>query len=342
MTGPEQDPAPRIWALLGAHAGDNNQVIALAEALQLPFETRHLEYNHLRHLGPRLLGSSLISLAAPCRRAILAEKPPDVTISSGHRSVAVARALRQRSGGRTRSIHVGFPRVSPRHFDLVIATPQYPIADHPNLLRVTYALTRAATSVADAADGPQLARLRHPRALLLVGGPSLYWRVDGARTIAAVAAMLDEARRQAGSVMVTTSPRTPRDLRDKIALLLKASDVPTVLTGPGERPSYASLLDAADSIRITADSVSMVSDAIWTGKPVALVAVGKSLLGWLVCGVMTQLHSGRPLYPQDLRSFWQALEHMGVTEHLATPAVSTDDELRTVIGRARHVVESRS
>jgi hypothetical protein len=30
---------PRIWALLGAHAGDNNQVLALAEELGLPFET---------------------------------------------------------------------------------------------------------------------------------------------------------------------------------------------------------------------------------------------------------------------------------------------------------------
>ncbi len=246
MTEAEHGSAPRVWALLGAHAGDNNQVIALAEALELPFAIKQLEYNHLRHLGPRLLGKSLVSLTAQSRRAILDDPPPDVTISSGHRSVAVARALRQRSGGRTRSIHVGFPRVSPRHFDLVIATPQYPIADHPSLLRVTYALTRAATFAPDAADAAQLAQLPHPCALLIVGGPSLYWRVDSARTVETITAMLDEAHLQGGSVIVATSPRTPRKLRDRIAPLLQASNVPTILAGPGERPSYASLLRAAE------------------------------------------------------------------------------------------------
>ena len=31
---------PRIWVLLGHRKGDNNQLLALAQALKLPFETR--------------------------------------------------------------------------------------------------------------------------------------------------------------------------------------------------------------------------------------------------------------------------------------------------------------
>ena len=339
MTQAGRGDPPRIWALLGAHAGDNNQVIALAEALQLPFETKPLEYNHLRHLGPRLLGASLLSLTASSRKAILAEPPPDVTISSGHRSVAVARTLCRRSGGSTRAIHVGFPRVSPRHFDLVIATPQYPIADHPNLLRVTYALTRAATTKPNAADAAKLARLPHPRALLIVGGSSLYWRVDRSRTLAAIAAMIDEAFRVSGSVLVTTSPRTSRKLRNEIARALAAANVPTVLAVPGGQLGYASLLDAADSIRITADSVAMISDVIWTRKHVGIVPVGKSLLGSLVMGIMGAIRPSRPVYPQDLRVFWNALEQAGVSQDLATPEVSTKDELRTILDRVRPIVE---
>ena len=34
------EPPPRIWALLGPHRGDNNQVLALARALGLPFEEK--------------------------------------------------------------------------------------------------------------------------------------------------------------------------------------------------------------------------------------------------------------------------------------------------------------
>ena len=338
MTEEAKDPPPRLWALLGAHAGDNNQVIALAEALQLPFETKQLDYNFFRHLGPRILGSSLLSLTARSRQSIDAVPLPDITISSGHRSVAVTRALRRIAGGRMRSIHVGFPRVSPRHFDLVIATPQYPIADQPHVLRVTYALTRAATTEPDRGDTAQLAELPHPRALLIVGGPSLYWEVDRERTLATLAAMIEEARRASGSVLVTTSPRTSRKLRGDIRQALHAADLPTVLAQPGGRPHYASLLGAADSIRVTADSVAMISDAIWTGKPVGIVPVRKSLLGSLVMGIMDTVRPGRPVYPQDLRLFWSALEEVGVSQCVAIPQVSTNDELRTILEHVMPIV----
>ena len=46
------DEPLRIWALLGPHRGDNNQVLALAEALGMPFEEKWLHYNQLRRLQP--------------------------------------------------------------------------------------------------------------------------------------------------------------------------------------------------------------------------------------------------------------------------------------------------
>jgi hypothetical protein len=328
----------RIWALLGARAGDNNQVIALAEAIGQPFEIKQLEYNGLRRLGPRLLGRSLMSLTKRSRQAILSEPPPDLTISAGHRSVAVVRALRHRSGRRTRSIHVGFPRISPRHFDLVIATLQYPIPDHPNLLRVPYALTRAATAASDPSDAAMVAALPTPRRLLIVGGPTLYWNMDAPALMRTLSAMLGEAHADGGSVLVTTSPRTPAALRDQIAKCIAGSKSPTLLAEPGRAPAYASLLAGADSIRVTADSVAMVSDAIWTGKPVGLVPAMKSPLGSLVMGVMDRIRPGRSLYPQDLRFFWKGLDEVGVGERLALPRTSTEEEMRAILERVRPIL----
>ena len=86
----------RIWALLGAHRGDNDQVLALAEAIGLPFERKQLHYNGWRHLRPRLLGATLRSLSKQSRAAISGD-PPDLTISAGLRSVPVVQALRHRS-----------------------------------------------------------------------------------------------------------------------------------------------------------------------------------------------------------------------------------------------------
>lgn len=327
----------RIWALLGARAGDNDQVLALAEAIGLPFETKRLEYNRLRHLGPRLLGRSLLSLAPKSRSIILSEPPPDLTISAGHRSVAVVRALRHRSGGRTRSIHVGFPRISPGHFDLVIATPQYPIADHPKLLRVPYALTRTATRDVEPSDVAKLETLPRPRALLIVGGPTLFWKLDEPLLLHTLSEMLKEAEKAPGSVLVTASPRTPKPLRESLRRTLEASSVPSLLASPGKPPRYPALLGGADSIRITADSVAMTSDAIWSGKPMALTPVVKSTLARLVMPLMDSL--GLSLYPQDLRRFWREIGKLGVTDRLAPVRASTSAEMRLILEHVKPILK---
>jgi hypothetical protein len=99
------------------------------------------------------------------------------------------------------------------------------------------------------------------------------------------------------------------------------------------------LLSGADSIHVTADSVAMVSDAIWTGKPVALVPVVKSALGRVVMGLTDRVRPGRPHYPQDLRYFWKALEDIGISDRLALPCGSTAETMRTILDRVRPIVD---
>lgn len=317
-------------------------MIALAEALGLPFDVKQLEYNALCHLGPRLLGISAASLTQSSRSAIFDQEPPDLTISAGHRSVPVVRALRQRSGGRVRSVHMGFPRVSPSNFDLVVAPPQYPIPDHPNLLRVPYVLTRAATAGANDADEALLASLPSPRSLLIIGGPNLFWKIDEELLLSTLDGMLAETAQQGGSVLVTTSPRTPPELEQQVAHRLGNALVPTLLAAPRKPPAYSSLLKVADSIRITADSVSMISDGIWTGKPIALVPIEKSTAALILFAVMDWLRPRRRVYPQDLRFFWSALSEIGVSQELSIPKTSTVAELRMIVDRVRGLLPTVS
>lgn len=334
-----KDKSPRIWALLGARAGDNDQVIALAEALGLPFEIKQLSFNRLRHLGPRLLGGSLVSLTRDSRRSVLSDPPPDLTISTGHRAVPLVQALRHRSEGRTRSVHVGFPRISPERFDLVISTPQYAPVDHANILELPFALTRTAVSTGSARDAA-LAQLPAPRRLVVVGGPNIYWRLDEAALREKLTALIEDCRRDGGSVLVTTSPRTPKKLKASIGHRLQRSRVPTLLAEPGGTPTYASLLAVADHIWVTADSVAMISDAIWTGKPMALLPVDRNWLGRLVLPVSDRLRPGSHAYPQDLRPFWRALAAMGLGEEPAVPRVAPDDNLRQTVERVQAITRA--
>jgi len=297
-------PAMKVWALLGAHHGDNNQVLALAEGLGLQFERKYLHYNRWRHLGPHLLGSTFLSLTRESRRAAVGPLP-DLTISTGHRSVPVVRALRKRSHGKLRTIHVGYPRISPNHFDLVVTTPEFPIADHQNLLRIPYALTRP--PIREAADDPFWSAHPSPRALLIVGGPALYWRLDRAEISNAIAHAIERAAIQGGSVLVVGSPRTPDALLGQLQGQLEEASVPATLVPTRGPPDYRALLAQADTIVVTAESVAMVSEAIATGKPVSLIPVRSTMLGRMMMTLTDMVLPGRRVPPRDLRFFWDLL-----------------------------------
>jgi hypothetical protein len=83
----------------------------------------------------------------------------------------------------------------------------------------------------------------------------------------------------------------------------------------------------------------MVSDAIWTDKPVAVVPVRQSKLGVVAMGALDLLRPGRRVYPQDLRFFWRALEEVGVTETLAKPRTSPKEVMADILGRVDRIVE---
>lgn len=315
-------------------------MLALARLLGVPFETKQLMYNGLHWLGPNHLGPSLASLSTDSRKSLLAEPAPALTISVGQRSVPVVRALRQRAGGGMSSIHIGFPRVSPSVFDLVVATPQYPVQEHANLLRIPYALTTAAFRQASAKEEPELAMLPSPRELLLVGGPTLHWDLDGEALLAALSSMLANAQEKGGSVLVTTSPRTPNEVRARLQALLDVSRVPTLLALPKQTPSLASLLAAADSVRVTADSVAMISDAIWSGKPLGVVPVRNTPLGNAAIAIADWLRPGKRNYPRDLRFFWRALDEIRIGTEPSLPRTTPDAVREAILNRIRPILHA--
>ena len=280
---PPDKSAARVWALLGPHRGDNNQVLALAEALGLPFEVKQLAYNGWRHLRPGLLGERLWSLTAGSRRMIEG-LPPELVISTGIRAVPVARAIRRRSGGRTKLVHLGAPRVPVAQFDLVVPTPEYDVEDGPNVVRIPVALTRDS----GAAGG------RGAATLVSVGGNTLYWRLHPRD-------VLDQLDRLGDSVVVALSARTGPDLarmiRERGVRLIEADD------GAG----YRRALLSAERIFVTADSVAMISDAVARGTLAGMIPLRPSPLGRVMMALNDVLRPGRRLRPRDMRFFWKAL-----------------------------------
>lgn len=324
-------PPIRIWALLGPHRGDNNQILALAEALGFGFEEKRLRFNQLRRLQPALLGATFASLDRTSR-ALLEGEPPDLTISTGHRSVPAVLELKRRSRGRMRAVHLGYPRISPLHFDLVAPTPEYPIGDAPNVLRIPFALSpRAAPAVLSPAEIAQFESLPRPRRLLVLGGPTLYWQVPLKEMRAVARRLLADSSAEGGSLLLVGSPRTPASLMRALEAELRSSTVRTLIAPGHGAPSYRSMLEVADTIFVTADSVAMVADSVVTGKAVGIVPIEKSALGRAATALNDALRPGKRLFPRDLRFFWAALQEHGFGGAVDAPRASNPPDYAAIV-----------
>jgi hypothetical protein len=205
---------------------------------------------------------------------------PDLVLASGRENEPLARWIKQQSGGRTRIVQVGRPWGPIGAYDLVVTTPQYRLPPRPNVLQNTAPLHRVTQERLDVAADEWSGRLDHlPRPLIavLVGGnsgPYALTRRSGERLAAAASAL---AARLGGSLLVTTSSRTPRAAA---RALEEGLTCPHILyrwqRGDAENPYFA-FLAHADEIIVTADSMSMVTEALATGKRVHLFDLG---LGW--------------------------------------------------------------
>lgn len=290
---------PRIWALLGEKIGDNNQLLALAEGLGLPFETRPMRYNLARAVPPRYLGATLATLTPSSRRWI-APPWPDLVLAIGRRSVPVARWIRKASGGLTKLVLIGHPRVDSRHFDLVLTTSQYPVPRKGNVVVLPLAMSRLRD------PGPPtpeerawLDRHSRPHLLFALGGPTKYWDLDPSDIAGHARKLVARARKLGGTLIVVGSRRTPPNALDAVRTELGDGDSMVI----GAMPRFATLMAQADEIFVTADSVSMLSEAIQTGKPVGMVPISLSAKGRRLIGPDGSSPSGR----RDLRRIWQAL-----------------------------------
>lgn len=283
--GPPDEPYPpgpapatgedaRIWALLDDRPGNVNQVLGVAEALGQPFTHKNLSYGLLARIPSMLLGGSVLGVDAESRKALQAPWP-DVVIAAGRRAAMVARWIKVRSGGKTRLAHMMDPGAGREAFDLLVL-PRHDrgVVDRPNLLLVTGAPHRVTPEKlafeAKAWEGV-FDGLPRPHLALLVGGPTKdqgfpdrHWD-----DLAAWSVVL--ARSVSGSLLVSTSRRTGAAATARLRAMIPE---PRAFHAFGDAASnpYMGYLAQADGIIVTGDSVSMMCEAVATGRPVWIFA----------------------------------------------------------------------
>jgi mitochondrial fission protein ELM1 len=256
--------------LLADKVGGNGQLTSLADALGWPYEVKQLRYNALNHCPNVLLGASILSVN---QRHSSPLKPPwpDLVLAASRRSAPVVRWIRNQSGGRTRLVHLIHTQAPLHLFDLIVTTPQYRLPERPNIVHNIAPLNRIAPERLAAAAiqwQPRLAELPRPYTALLVGGNSSVYEFD-AKTATLLAQQASvHVHRTGGSLLVSTSPRTPSAAADA---LFAALDCPAYgyrwQANDADNP-FLGFLALADNFIVTIDSASQVVEACQMQKPV--------------------------------------------------------------------------
>jgi mitochondrial fission protein ELM1 len=274
---PDTGNQPRVWLLLGERQGDNAQVLALGRtltrALGWPHEVKQIIYDPECEIPYRDRGASLVGVDR--QRSDRLEAPwPDVVIAIGRRAAPVSRWLKAQTDGRLLNIHLGRPRIAYQHFDLIFTTPQYGLPSAPNVTKLTLPITLHDEAQLDAEAKlwlPTFAALPRPWTAVFVGGPTSQMKFDRGVGADLLARAWIHTRRT-GTLLVTTSPRTPPEVMELLAAAIRPPHF-LHLWAPKEPNPYQALLKLADDFIVTNDSVSMIAEAVDMMKPLYLFEV---------------------------------------------------------------------
>ncbi|PKA64311.1 hypothetical protein AXF42_Ash009532 [Apostasia shenzhenica] len=254
---------------------------------------------------------------------------PLLVVASGWDTVSTTSSIKRLAPQNVFVIQIQHPRSPLDRFDLVV-TPQHDYyaltpqgqEEVPRLMRnwITpheppgrnVVLTLGALHKADSAAlrlaasewHDELAPLPKPLLVVNIGGPTRYCRY-GTDLAIQLAGSLHSVLPSCGSVRVSFSRRTPPKVSDVI--LRELGDDPKVYVWDGKDPNpHMGHLAWADAFIITADSISMLSEACSTGKPVYVI--GAERCRWKFSAFHRSLREKGVVRPftglEDVSRFW--------------------------------------
>ena len=272
-------PAPRCWILTDGKIGKINQCRGLAEALGYG-DSAIAE----KVIAPRFPWSILpprwwLRPLAAGRGTPLTPPWPELIICCGRPAVAPAAAIRQRARGASVVVAVQEPKLPNASFDLII-TAFHDRLGGAGVLQTTGAMNRIReTSLQQGRRdfAPAFANLPRPLVGIALGGANRRMKIHPERIEALVADCRKMLARGYGLV-VTPSRRSPERLVAAMAQLAAefGEDKIIVWNGLGANP-YFGILALADYLLVTDDSVSMISEAATTGKPLYLLELSRGV-----------------------------------------------------------------
>ena len=243
----------------GMH-GMVSQVEGLAKALGLSYKHQTVKLKSFWNLIPPKfspISENLIKDKFVCDSKII--------ISCGRKSVIPSIALKKRLGKEIFTIHIQNPKVSLKHFDLIVS-PEHDNMKGDNVISTTGAIHYLTKKeIKENSNYLGLEKEKKKLVAFIIGGPNKYYAYSEKiihQTFNKVKTLFTPDKYR---IIVIPSYRTPAKV------IKKAYDTFNFnhhVVKEVDKRAYLSALAISDHIVVTCDSTSMISEAAITGKPV--------------------------------------------------------------------------
>ena len=243
----------------GMH-GMDSQVEGLAKALGLSYKHQTVKLKSFWNLIPPKftpVSENLIKDKFVCDSKII--------ISCGRKSVIPSIALKKRLGKEIFTIHIQNPKVSLKHFDLIVS-PEHDNLKGDNVISTIGAIHYLTKKeIKENSNYLGLEREKKKLVAFIIGGPNKYYAYSEKIIHQAFNKVKTLFTPDKYKIVVIPSYRTPANI------IKKAYDTFNFnhhVIKEVDKRAYLSALAISDHIVVTCDSTSMISEAAITGKPV--------------------------------------------------------------------------
>lgn len=269
---------PVIWTIQSTKKGESVQITTLAQKLGFPYIEKRIAY----HSWNKFIGFLRLSSSAGVdfSKSSPIEPPwPDLIISASLKNEPISNWIKKASKGKSKLVYLGRTWKSYVNYDLIITTPQYQLNKRPNVIEnkipISTSYSVSNEQICIWKEKEYINNFPKPNILVSLGGesgPVLF----GSHSALSLAAQIKSLYTQTGgSIFITTSPRTNPKVGKILVDQLTEYNIPNYSYFYNKNDStlqnpYYTMLNIADYVVVTSDSISLMSEALIAGKPLFL------------------------------------------------------------------------
>ena len=254
---------PKTLLLTEGYHGMISQVEGLAKALNADFQHKIVRLNWLwNYIPPKL--SPVSRLILKDGQYITENEKFDLVVSCGRKSVIPSIFIKKKNK-KIFTIHIQNPKVRFNNFDLIVA-PEHDELKGENVITSKGAIHYITRLEIEKARSYLLDKIQNEKIVsLILGGPNKYYNFSNEELTNIFGEIKSSFISQGYKAIIIPSMRTPKRIID---LAINEFLTDGFVVNSVDKQAYLSSLAIANSIVVTCDSTSMISEAATSGKPI--------------------------------------------------------------------------